>query len=105
MEKLEARSLIFGVDKIRRAGASVTLDRLGELAVSPGLMWPEDELRQDADVHSGGQAADGQGAERSAAGNVDAISQGRVTTSAGQALGLNDTKDQEVCSDSIVMNF
>ena len=83
----------------------MTLDRSGELAVSPGFMWPEDELREDADVHSGGQAADGQGAELSAAGNVDAISQGRVITSDGQALGVNDTKDQEVCSDSIVMNF
>lgn len=104
-EGFDARPLIFGVDKIGRAGAFVTLDRLGELAVSPGFMQPEDELREDADVHSGGQAADGQGAELSAAGNVDAISQGRVITSDGQALGANDTKDQEVCSDSIVMNF
>ncbi|MEQ8339629.1 MULTISPECIES: hypothetical protein [Marinovum] len=104
-EGFDARPLIFGVDKIGRAGAFVTLDRLGELAVSPGFMRPEDELREDADVHSGGQAADGQGAELSAAGNVDAISQGRVITSDGQALGVNDTKDQEVCSDSIVMNF
>ena len=104
-DEIDARPLIFGVDKIGRAGVFVTLDRSGELAVSPGFMWPEDELREDADVHSGGQAAEGQGAELSAAGNVDAISQGRVITSDGQALGVNDTKDQEVCSDSIVMNF
>jgi ParB family chromosome partitioning protein len=84
MEKLEARPLIFDVEEIARAGAFVTLDRYGELAVYRGFVRPEDEAR--ADVHSGEQAADGQGAELSATSSADGVGHGTVITSAGQAL-------------------
>ncbi|MBO9467256.1 ParB N-terminal domain-containing protein [Tropicibacter sp. R15_0] len=84
MEKLEARPLIFDVEEIARAGAFVTLDRYGELAVYRGFVRPEDEAR--ADVHSSEQAADGQGAELSATSSADGVGHGTVITSAGQAL-------------------
>ncbi|BBU59652.1 chromosome partitioning protein ParB (plasmid) [Mameliella alba] len=84
MEKLEARPLIFDVEEIARAGAFVTLDRYGELVVYRGFVRPEDEAR--ADVHSGEQAADGQGAELSATSSADGVGHSTVITSAGQAL-------------------
>ncbi|MBC7147221.1 MAG: ParB N-terminal domain-containing protein [Thioclava marina] len=95
MEKLEARPLIFDEEEIARAGAFVTLDRYGELAVYRGFVRPEDEPREDADVHSGEQAADGQGGELSAGSNVDGIGHGTVITSAGQALGANVPDDED----------
>ncbi len=95
MEKLEARPLIFDDEEIARAGAFVTLDRYGELAVYRGFVRPEDEPREDADVHSGEQAADGQGVELSAGSNVDGIGHGTVITSAGQALGANVPDDED----------
>lgn len=95
MEKLEARPLIFDDEEIARAGAFVTLDRYGELAVYRGFVRPEDEPREDADVHSGKQAADGQGVELSAGSNVDGIGHGTVITSAGQALGANVPDDED----------
>jgi ParB family chromosome partitioning protein len=73
----------------------VTLDRHGELAVYRGFVRPEDEPREDADVHSGEQAADGQGVELSAGSNVDGIGHGTVITSAGQALGANVPDDED----------
>ncbi|MCT4683631.1 MAG: ParB N-terminal domain-containing protein, partial [Roseicyclus sp.] len=93
MEKLEARPLIFDVEEIARAGAFVTLDRYGELAVYRGFVRPEDEPR--ADVHSGEQAADGQGAELSATSSADGVGHGTVITSAGQALGANVPEDED----------
>ena len=95
MEKLEARPLIFDDEEIGRAGAFVTLDRYGELAVYRGFVRPEDEPREDADVHSGEQAADGQSVELSAGSNVDGIGHGTVITSAGQALGANVPDDED----------
>ena len=95
MEKLEARPLIFDAEEIARAGAFVTLDRYGELAVCRGFVRPEDEPRQDADVHSGEQAADGQGVELSTGSKVDGIGHGTVITSAGQALGANMPDDED----------
>ncbi len=95
MEKLEARPLIFDNEEIARAGAFVTLDRYGELAVYRGFVRPEDEPRQDADVHSGEQAADGQGVELSTGSKVDGIGQGTVITSAGQVLGANMPDDED----------
>lgn len=53
----------------------MTLDHYGELAVYRGFVRSEDEPRDDAEVHIGEQAADGQGAELSAASNVDGIRQ------------------------------
>jgi ParB family chromosome partitioning protein len=93
MEKLEARPLIFDAEEIARAGAFVTLDRYGELAVYRGFVRPEDEPR--ADVDSGEKAADGQGAELSAASSTDGVGHGTVITSAGQALGVNVPDDED----------
>ena len=95
MEKLEARPLIFDTGEIARAGAFVTLDRYGELAVYRGFMRPEDEPRADVDVHSGEQTAEGQGAELSAASRTDGVGHGAVITSAGQALGANVPDDED----------
>ncbi len=95
MEKLEARPLIFDDEEIARAGAFVTLDRYGELAVYRGFVRPEDELREDADVHSGEQAVGGQGAELSTVSDVDGVGHGTVITSGGQALGANVPDDED----------
>ena len=95
MEKLEARPLIFDADEIARAGAFVTLDRYGELVVYRGFVRPEDEPGADVDVHSGEQAADGQGAKLSAGSHVDGVGHGTVITSAGQALGANVPDDED----------
>jgi ParB family chromosome partitioning protein len=93
MDKLETRPLIFDAEEIARAGAFMTLDRYGELAVYRGFVRRDDEPREDADVHSGEQAADGQGAEISAASNMDGGGHGTMITSAGQALGVNVPDD------------
>jgi len=96
MEKLEARPLIFDAKEIARAGAFVTLDRYGELAVYRGFVRPEDEPRADVDVHSGEQTADGQGAELSAVSSADGVGHGDTAiTSAGQALGANVPDDED----------
>ena len=95
MEKLEARPLIFDAEEIARAGAFVTLDRYGELAVYRGFVRPEDEPGEDADVHSGEQAAVGQGAELSAGRSADGVGHGTVITSAGQALAANVPDDED----------
>lgn len=94
MEKLEARPLIFYSEEIARAGAFLTVDRYGELAVYRSFVRTEDEPWEDADVHSGEQAAEGQGAELSAASNVDGIGHSTVITSPGQALGANVPDDE-----------
>ncbi len=97
MEKLEARPLIFDAKEIARAGVFVTLDRYGELAVYRGFVRPEDEPREEADVHSGEPAADGQGGDAALSGsaNVESCAAGTVITSGGQALGagLSDEED------------
>jgi ParB family chromosome partitioning protein len=95
MEKLEVRPQIFDAEEIARAGAFVTLDRYGELAVYRGFVRPEDEPREDADVHSGEPAADGQGAEFAAGSNVDGVGHGTVITSAVQALGATVPEDED----------
>ena len=50
IEKLENRPLIFEQMEIARAGAFVTLDRYGAVAVYRGYMRPEDELRDESTV-------------------------------------------------------
>jgi len=95
MEKLEARPLIFDAEEIRRVEAFVTLDRYGELAVYRGFVRPEDEPRADVAVPGGAQAADGQGAELSAASDTDGVGHGTVITSAGQALDANMPDDED----------
>lgn len=82
-------------EEIARAGAFVTLDCYGELAVYRGFVRPAHKPREDADVHSGEQAADGQSAELSAGSHVDGVGHGMVITSAGQALGANVPDDED----------
>ena len=53
MEKLENRPLIFEQTEIARAGAFVTLDRYGALAVYRGYVRPEDERRDQSTVQDG----------------------------------------------------
>jgi len=50
MEALEARPLVFDPMEVGRAGAFVTLDRDGKLAVYRGYVRPEDELREEVGV-------------------------------------------------------
>lgn len=95
MEKLEARPLIFDDEEIARSGVFVTLDRYGELAVYRGFVRLDDEPRVDVDVHSGEQAADGQGHELTALSSADRVGHGTVITSAGQAFGVNVPDDEE----------
>lgn len=95
LEKLEVRPLIFDAEEIGRAGAFVTLDRYGELAVYRGFVRPDDEPRADVDVHSGEQAAAGQGAELSAGSYEDGVGHGQVITSACQALAVNVPDDED----------
>jgi ParB family chromosome partitioning protein len=89
MEKLEFRPLIFKAEEIARAGAFVTLERNGELAVYRGFVRPGDEPREEDDVDSGEQAEDEQGAELSAGSYLDDVGHGTVISSAGQALGAS----------------
>lgn len=49
----------------------------------------------EVDVHSGEQAADGQGAKLSVASNTDGVGHGTVITSAGQAFGANVPDDED----------
>jgi len=90
MEKLEARPLIF--EEVARPGAIVTLDPYGELAFHRGFFRPEDQPREEIDVHSGEPVEDGQGGdvEASASGNAG----GAMITFGGQALG-ETTADEE----------
>ncbi len=60
-----------------------------------GFVRPEYEPREDADVHSGEQAEDGQGAELSAGSHVDGGGHGTVIPSAGQSLGANVPDDED----------
>ena len=53
MEKLEVRPLVFDQTEVMRAGAFVTLDRSGELAVYRGYDRPEDEPRIETAVQDG----------------------------------------------------
>jgi ParB family transcriptional regulator, chromosome partitioning protein len=99
MEKLEVRPLIFDQTEIARAGAFVTLDRYGELAVYRGYVRPEDEPRIETAVQDGidpalvGQgddlaASDGNGSD--AHGNV-----GTIITSGGQPFGVGLAEDED----------
>lgn len=95
MEKLEARPLILDDEEIARAKAFVTLERYSELAVYRGFVRPEDEPRADVDVHSGEPAADGEGAELSAASGTVGVGNGTVISSSGRAVGVNVPEDEE----------
>ncbi len=93
MEKLEVRPLIFDTEEVARAGAFVTLDRYGELAVHRGFVRPEDEPREEIDVHSGEPVADGQGGDVEASASSNAG--GAMITFGGQALGETTADDED----------
>ena len=96
-EEVDARrgALEIAMEKIGRAGGFVTLDRHGELAVCRGLVQPEDEPREDADVHGGLPAAHGQGVELLTDSHADGIGYRLAIASAGQALGANMADDED----------
>ena len=91
MEALEARPLVFDPMEVGRAGAFVTLDRDGKLAVYRGYVRPEDELREEVGVGEDDhlpneeQANDG--------GQVSGV--GTVITSNGQTLGTELPDDED----------
>ena len=97
MEALENRPLVFDPMEVGRAGAFVTLDRDGQLAVFRGYIRPEDERREQADVGVDGlPSSEGQGND---GGRIsDGYSVGTVITSNGQPLGgeLPDDEDDGV---------
>lgn len=99
MEKLENRPLIFEQTEIARAGAFVTLDRYGELAVYRGYVRPEDELREESTVQDGVEhAAAGQGDHLSLSdgdGSDPRANVGTIITSGGQPFGVGLADDED----------
>jgi len=98
MEALEARPLIFDPLEIERAGAFVTLDRDGRLAVYRGYVRSEDEAQEEPVVNGGDElGADGQGGDGdvSAYQNSSASHSGTVITSGGQPLGVGLPDDED----------
>ncbi len=98
MEKLEARPLIFDDEEIARAGAFVTLDRYGELAVYRGFVRPEDEPREETAVQDGdGADALGQGGDVDVSiWNPSATSAGgTVIASGGQPIGSDLSEEED----------
>jgi ParB family chromosome partitioning protein len=99
MEKLENRPLIFEQTEIARAGAFVTLDRYGALAVYRGYLRPEDERHDEAAVQDGvDPALAGQGDDlaTSDGGGCDARANvGAIITSGGQPFGVGLADDED----------
>jgi len=99
MEKLEVRPLIFDQAEIARAGAFVTLDRSGELAVYRGYVRPEDEPRIETAVQDGiDPALAGQGDDLVASdgdGNDARANVGTIITSGGQPFGGGVADDED----------
>jgi len=93
MEKLENRPLIFEQTEIAWAGAFVTLDRYGALAVYRGYVRPEDEPRDESTVQDGvNPALVGQGDDLATSdgdGSDTHANVGTIITSGGQELCLN----------------
>lgn len=96
-DQLQAQPLVFAREEIARAGAFVALDCLRGLSVQRGFAPSMNEAGQDAHVHRGGQAADGQGAELSDASMMDGIGPGTLFSSACQAPGATVLKDENGC--------
>ncbi|PZQ96077.1 MAG: DNA-binding protein [Cereibacter sphaeroides] len=93
MEALEQRPLIFDPLEVGRAGAFVTLDRNGKLAVYRGFVRPEDEPPEDFAVED----AIGQGADPGVSGwQPSAVSGGGpVIISGGQPIGAELSEEEE----------
>ena len=98
MEALEARPLIFDPVEVARAGAFVTLDRDGRLAVYRGYVRPEDEVPLETSVDNGDkQGVDGQVGDggMSASELAGLPHPGTVITSGGQPLGAGLPDDED----------
>ena len=97
MESLDARPLIFDPMEVARAGAFVTLDRDGKLAVYRGYIRPEDEVREKADVGDDNYLSnEGQGSDEGQLSGGHGV--GTIITSNGLPLGayLPDDEDDGV---------
>jgi ParB family chromosome partitioning protein len=94
MEALDVRPLMFDPIEIARAGAFVTLDRDGQLAIYRGYIRPEDELREAVDVGEDDRSSiEGQGSVGGQVSGVHGVS--TVITSNGQPLGAELQDDQD----------
>ena len=97
MEKIETRPLIFDQMEIGRAGAFVTLDRYGALAVYRGYVRPEDEPVEEAAVQDGADpAVAGQGDDRDLTdSHASAAHVGTSIMSGGQPVGGDLPEDED----------
>ena len=94
MEALEARPLVFDPMEVGRAGAFVTLDRDGKLAVYRGYVRPEDELREEVGVGEDDHLPnEGQGSYCGQVSGAHGV--GTVITSNGQPLGGDLPEDED----------
>ncbi len=97
MESLEQRPLIYDPAEVGRAGAFVTLDRDGRLAIYRGYVRPEDEPREETAVQEDGAVdAMAQGEHVGGSGWTPsaASARGTVITLGGQPIGA-DPSDEE----------
>jgi len=97
MERIETRPLIFDAEEIGRAGAFVTLDRYGALAVYRGYVRPEDEPVDVTAVQDGADpAVAGQGDDRDLTDGYDSAAHaGTVIMSGGQPIGGDLPEDED----------
>ena len=97
MEKIETRPLIFDEEEIGRAGAFVTLDRYGALAVYRGYVRPADEPVEETAVQDGTDpAVAGQGDDRDLTDGYDSAAHGgTVIMSGGQPIGGDLPEDED----------
>ena len=94
MEALDVRPLMFDPIEIARAGAFVTLDRDGKLAVYRGYVRPEDELREQVDVGDDGlPSIEGQGSDGGQVSGGHGLA--TVITANGQPLGTDLSDDED----------
>jgi ParB family chromosome partitioning protein len=90
IEAFEQRPLTFDPAEVVRAGAFVTLDRDGSLAVYRGYVRPEDEPSQESVVQDiGGAEAMGQG------GDMGVSRGGTIITTSGQPIGADLSEDED----------
>ncbi len=97
MEKTETRPLIYHPTEIGRAGAFVTLDRYGALAVYRGYVRPEDEPIEETAVQDGADpAVAGQGDDCDlGVGHASAAHVETMIMSGGQPIGADLPEDED----------
>jgi ParB family chromosome partitioning protein len=88
MEAYEQRPLIFDAAEISQAGAFVTLDRDGSLAIHRGYVRPEDELCEEAVGQENEEGVSSRPLSTVTSGET-------VITSAGQPLGADLPEDED----------